>query len=118
MTRLTIRQVWMTAAITLLCPAGSWAQAVANAEIRGVVTDASGAVVPAAQIRATQTDTGYVRNTLSGADGSYALPNLPVGPYKLEVGAKSFANYVQSGITLQVGNNVQINVALQVGGVT
>src|SRR3954454_15822801 len=101
------RQAWLAAIFTLLCPAGLLAQAVANAEIRGVITDASGAVVPAAQVRATQTETGYARSTLSGVDGSYALPNLPVGPYKVEVTVASFANYVQSGITLQVGNNVQ-----------
>jgi hypothetical protein len=34
------------------------------------------------------------------------------------VGAASFSNYVQSGIVLQVGNNVRINVTLQVGAVT
>src|SRR5262245_47025828 len=101
---LTIRQ-FSIAALTLLCPAGLWAQAVANAEIRGVVTDASGAIVPAAKIRVTQTETGYIRTVVSGSDGNYVLPNLPVGPYRLEASAPSFANYVQSGITLQVGNN-------------
>jgi hypothetical protein len=110
--------VCLAAAITLLCPIGLRAQAVANAEIHGVITDVSGAFVPGAQVRATQTDTGYVRTTVSGSDGSYALPNLPVGPYRLEADANSFSKYVQSGITLQVGNNVQINVVLQVGGVT
>src|SRR5262249_6246952 len=62
-------------------------------------------------------ETGRVRATLSGQDGSYVLPDLPVGPYKLEVSAQAFASYVQSGIVLQVGNNVQINVSLQVGTV-
>src|SRR5436309_7497426 len=93
------------------------AQAVANAQIHGVVTDASGAAVPSAQIKATQTETGQIRATASGADGSYVLLNLAVGPYKLEVGSPSFSSYVQSGIILQVGTNVQINVALQVGAV-
>src|SRR5262245_4700524 len=95
-----------------------FAQAVANAEIGGVITDSSGAVVPGAQIRATQTDTGRARSTVSGSDGSYVLPNLPVGPYKLEVSAPAFSNYAQSGITLQVGNNVHINVTLQVGTIS
>ena len=115
---LTIASALLGAALALFHPSAAPAQAVANAEIRGVISDSSGAVVPAAQIKATQTETGRFRTTLSGSDGSYALPSLPVGPYKLEVSAPSFASYVQSGITLQVGNNVQINVALQVGGVT
>jgi hypothetical protein len=94
------------------------AQAVANATIQGEVTDATGAAVPNAQIKAIQTDTGQVTSAVSGATGNYVLPNLPVGPYRLEAGAPAFSTYVQSGIILQVGNNVQINVTLQVGAVT
>lgn len=104
--------------LILLSPTVALAQAVANAEIRGVITDASGAVVPEAKVKATQVETSRVSTTVSGTDGSYVLPNLSVGPYKLEVSAPAFSTYVQSGIILQVGNNVQINVALQVGAVT
>lgn len=94
------------------------AQAVANAEIHGIVQDASGAVVPGAQIRATQIDTGRVQATTSGNDGLYSLPNLPVGAYKIDAVSPAFKSYSQSGIVLQVGNNVQVNVALQVGSVS
>src|SRR5215472_11426975 len=96
----------------------SFAQAVANATIHGEVSDVSGAAVPGAQLKATQTATGQVISTTSGPDGAYVLPNLPIGPYKLKVSAPSFSTYLQSGIGLQVGNNVQINVSLQVGAVT
>jgi hypothetical protein len=104
--------------LILLSPALAHAQAVANAQIQGRITDSSGAAVPSAHLKATQTDTGLIRTTVSGADGSYLLLNLPVGPYKLEAGSPSFSSYVQSGIILQVGSSVQINVALQVGAVT
>jgi hypothetical protein len=46
------------------------------------------------------------------------LPNLPVGPYSLEVSAAGFKTYIQSGIVLQVDNNIQVNVTLQVGSVS
>jgi len=75
-------------------------------------------VIPNAQIKARQTGIGQVRSTASNSDGSYVLPNLPVGPYSIEVTAPAFNSYVQSGVVLQVGNNVQINVTLQVGAVT
>lgn len=117
MKRFTLTTGVILVVLILLSPSAALAQAVANAEIRGVVTDASGAVVPNAQIKATQVETGRARTTVSGNDGSYTLPNLSVGSYKLEVGAPAFSTYVQSGIILQVGNNVQINVALQVGAV-
>jgi hypothetical protein len=104
--------------LLLWCHGLAYGQAVANASIHGQVTDPSGAVVPNAQLRATQTATQQVSSTATAADGSYVLPNLPVGPYRLEVSAPAFSNYVQSGITLQVGNNVLINVTLQVGAVS
>ena len=114
MTRLIIA----ICALMVLSPAGARAQAVANAQIQGVITDASGAAVPGAQVKATQTETGRIGTTVSGTDGTYVLPNLPVGPYRLEVSSPAFSNYVQSGIILQVSANVQINVSLQVGAVT
>ena len=105
-------------ALILWCHTAAYAQAVANAAIHGLVTDASGGVVPNANVKATQTNTGQVLSTATGTDGAYVLPNLPVGPYRLEVSSPAFSNYLQSGIVLQVGNNVQINVTLQVGAVS
>ena len=92
-------------------------QATASAQISGVISDPSGGLVPNAQVTATHVDTGLVRTARSGPDGIYALPNLPVGSYKLEVEAGGFEGYVQTGILLQVGNNVTINVTLHVGQV-
>jgi hypothetical protein len=62
--------------------------------------------------------TGLVRTTLSGPDGLYVFPNLPVGSYRLEVQAAAFETYIQTGILLQVSDKVTINVTLQVGQVT
>jgi len=118
MNRRTIAGWIVTAILVWSIPMRVSAQAVANAEIHGVISDPTGAVIAGVQIKATQTETGQVRTTVSTGDGSYVLPNLPVGPYRLEVTAQAFNNYVQSGIILQVGNNVQINVTLQVGAVT
>ncbi|MGA2987002.1 MAG: carboxypeptidase regulatory-like domain-containing protein [Terriglobia bacterium] len=87
----------------------------ASAQISGVITDPSGAVVPNAKVTATHIDTGLVRTTLGGPDGIYVLPNLPVGSYKLEVQAGGFNTYVQTGILLEVSNIVAIDVTLRVG---
>jgi hypothetical protein len=99
-----------------LCCAGLWAQA--TSQIQGTVQDASGAAVPGAEVKATQTDTSTVRTTTSGADGTYVLPNLPIGPYRLEVSKQGFTTYVQTGIVLQVNSNPTINMALNVGAVS
>ena len=91
----------------------AWAQA--TAQISGTVKDASGAVLPGADVTATQTETGAVRTTVSNETGSYVLPNLPLGPYKLEVGLPGFRTFVQAGIVLQVNSNPVINATLDVG---
>ena len=89
-----------------------------TAQINGSVIDASGLAVPGAAVKATQTATGAVRTVASGADGTYALTNLPIGPYRLEVTKAGFATYTQSGITLQVASNPTIEIGLKVGAVS
>ena len=94
-----------------------WAQAQNTAQIQGTIIDASGAAVPGAEIKATNTDTATVRTATTGAAGDYALPNLPVGPYRLEVTKQGFSTYVQTGIVLQVQANPTVDISLKVGGV-
>src|SRR5579885_3633455 len=109
--------ILLAAAVGPLVRRGS-AQAVAVAEVGGVVSDATGAAIPGAVVKITETDKQLVRTTTTDAQGAYTLPNLPVGPYQLEVNASGFKTYTQSGIILQVGNNVQVNVVMQVGAMT
>ena len=59
-----------------------------------------------------------MRTVFSGADGTYSLPNLPVGPYQLKVVLQGFNTYVRDGIVLQVGSNPEINVTLAVGAIS
>jgi hypothetical protein len=99
------------------CAAPLWGQAVANAQLSGSVVDSTGAAVPGAKVTATQNATGQVRTTFSGTDGAYTLPNLPVGPYQIEVQAKGFTTYLQTGIHLEVSNDLTLNVTLSVGEV-
>ena len=66
---------------TMTCGA-VWAQA--TAQISGAVQDQSGAVLPGVEVTATQTETGIARMTVTNETGHYVLPNLPLGPYKLE----------------------------------
>ena len=78
----------------------------------------SGAAVVGAQVTAKQKDTGSLHTTISGGDGSFILPGLPVGDYSLEVSGAGFKKYIQSGLVLQVGQNVQVNIPLTVGSVS
>ncbi len=91
------------------------AQSTSVAQISGTVTDSTGAAIVNAQVSMTEVDKHQVHSTTSDVTGSYTLPNLPVGPYSLEVKTAGFKDYIQSGIELVVNNNIQINVSMQVG---
>ncbi len=69
----------LMALLTVTCGSRAVAQAVANAQIHGLVHDSSGAVVPCATIVATQTETVHIQTVTSGEDGAYLLADLPVG---------------------------------------
>src|SRR5260370_24137209 len=64
------------------------------------------------------TDKGTVHTGNTTADGRYTFNSLPTGPYRREVQANGFKKYEQTGITVQVAENLTQNVALQVGALT
>src|SRR5258706_6734515 len=73
--------------------------------ILGTVTDPSGAVVSGATVRVRNVGTGQERTTTTSADGSYAIPELPIGTYAVTI--------TQSGFQSSVASNVQVNVATE-----
>ena len=108
--------VLLTIAFIALTGTMVWGQS--TAQISGTARDQSGAVLPGVEITLAQTNTGLVRMVVTNETGSYVLPNLPIGPYKLEAALAGFRTFVQTGILLQVGSSPVINVALEVGQVS
>jgi Carboxypeptidase regulatory-like domain/TonB dependent receptor-like, beta-barrel len=100
----------------LLTTTSAWAQ-LSTAQLSGRITDESGAVLPGVTVTATQTDTGLTRSVTTDASGTYVLPNLPTGPYRLEAALQGFRTYAQTGIVLQVAATPAINVVLAIGNV-
>jgi hypothetical protein len=89
-----------------------------TAQINGTIRDASGLAIPGAAVKVTQTATGVSRTAISGSDGGYVLPNLPIGPYLLEVTKDGFTKYAQSGIVLEVNTAPTVDVSMKVGSVS
>ncbi len=110
-----IRGVLLGILALVFAGAPLWAQATAG--ISGTVRDESGAVLPGVTITATQTDTGLVRTTVSNETGSYTLPSLPLGPYRIEATLQGFRTFAQTGVVLQVNSNPVINPTLGLGTV-
>jgi hypothetical protein len=110
---LTVLAVTLVMTVTSI---DSWAQA--TAQITGTVKDQTGAVLPGVEVTATQTETGIARTAITNETGSYVLPNLAIGPYRLEASLPGFRTYAQTGIVLQVNANPVINATLEVGQVS
>src|SRR6266436_5664398 len=73
--------------------------------ILGTVTDPSGALVAGATVKVRNVGTGQERTTTTSADGSYAIPELPIGTYAVTIS--------QSGFQTSVATNVEVNVATE-----
>ncbi len=85
-----------------------------TATLTGTVTDASGAIIPGANIAATNTSTGVSRSVVSSDSGEFRIPSLPPGSYEITVEREGFRREVRS-ITLQIGQVATVEIALQVG---
>ena len=93
-----------------------WAQG--TAQIIGGIEDPTGALLPGVEITATQTDTGITRTAVSNETGAYVLPNLAIGPYRVEAALPGFQTSAQTGIVLEVNDSRQVDLVMQVGQVT
>jgi len=86
----------------------------ASASLSGTVTDASGAAIQGASVKAVNIDTSYVHTTKTDSVGGFALRSLPTGHYRLIIEAAGFARYQQEGILLTVSLAATQDVHLQI----
>lgn len=89
-----------------------------NAQLTGVVRDSSDAGVPNARIVVTNTGTEISRRTSSNEQGSYVVPLLPPGNYRVTVQADGFKPLERRGLSLAVDQVVRLDFALQIGQMT
>src|SRR3954462_11776247 len=85
-------------------------------EIAGKVTDEQGAVLPGVAIVVTNEETGVFRDIVSGPAGSYFASQLVPGRCRIAAKLQGFHPIERSGLVLQVGKTLTINLALTVGG--
>jgi hypothetical protein len=100
----------------LLSLAGAVAQT-ATGTIVGTVLDATGGGVPGASVTVTNVATNAAGKTTTGAAGTYLVPLLKPGSYRVEVSAPGFKKFLQDGIVLQVQQQARVDISLQVGDV-
>ncbi len=86
--------------------------------INGTVTDASGAVVPGAEVTATQAGTGISSTTTSGSQGNFVFPILPPSTYNITARRTGFEVYTEKAVELRADAAVTVNIMLKPGTTT
>jgi hypothetical protein len=86
--------------------------------ILGTVTDPSGAVVAGAKVTVKNAGTGLERTTETSADGSYALPELPIGTYTVTVTLVGFQTFETTGVAVDIAGERRVDAAMKTGQVS
>ena len=110
-----MRRILYVLCISLLCGLSAHAQ---EAQLTGLITDASGAVVPQASVSLLNQDTGVKYQTESNGAGIYTFPFVKPGPYVVTVEKAGFKTVSRTGIKLDVSQNARIDFTLAVGQTT
>jgi hypothetical protein len=111
---------WMLPILLICGIAGSravLAQSTNSGDIRGSVTDASGALIPDVTVTVLDVETGVSKDYTTNQDGLYDTSSIVAGSYKLTFTKQGFSSFVRGPITVQVGFTT-VNATLKVGGST
>src|SRR5215469_6652493 len=103
-------------ALAILSIAG-WAQ-VLTGRMQGTVTDSQGAVIPGAEIKVANTDNGQTFDTLSNELGTWALPSMSTGVYKVAISLPGFKTVTIENVKVDAAVPATVNAKLEVGSVT
>jgi Carboxypeptidase regulatory-like domain len=113
----SIRYSLFSALITVTFFAISARAQMVGGTISGDVVDPAGAAVSRAQVLIRNDETGSERKITTAEGGTFSAPSVAVGVYTVSVSLEGFAPLTRTGIGLTVGQNVQLHLALTVGGV-
>lgn len=114
---MTATRLLLTAITLLLFSVFSQAQSTAG-RVLGTLTDQSGAAVSGATVVVTDTQRGTSRTAVTDESGSYAVPDLQPGIYKIHVDAKGFKGAERPSVQIEVASDVRADFSLQPGQVT
>jgi len=104
--------------IVAFCAMGVMAQSQASTgQISGIVTDSNGAAVANATVKATNKDTGLLREATASGDGLYTIVLLPPGKYTVVSEASGFSTGTIDDVVVSVGQSNNVNFTLGAGGV-
>jgi hypothetical protein len=105
---------WMVAAVMLVTAAPAFGQATST--FNGRVLDQGDAVLPGVTVTATNVSTGVTRSTVTNAEGSYSMPGLEPGVYRIETELSGFSPSVRQNVNLVVNATLTVDFKLALAG--
>jgi len=110
-----VEKVFLLAVVVCVLTLTTLAQA-NNGRLIGTVSGPDG-LVPNATVTITDNQTGRTRTLTTSAEGAFALPQLEVGTYNVQVSAQGYKTYTATDVKIDVGREYALNVTLAVGSV-
>jgi hypothetical protein len=108
------KQSMVLALFALLVAASAYAQRT-SATVRGTVRDSTQAVLPGATVTVVNTDTGLTRATVTNSVGAYAVPELPIGRYRITAELQGFKTATRTDVILKVADDLGLDFELAAG---
>jgi hypothetical protein len=87
---------------------------IAQSELRGTIVDESGGTLPGVTVTALHVETGTTRTTVTSQAGTYLMPSLPVGTYRVTAELAGFSTVVRDGLRLAVGDSAAVSFTMKV----
>jgi hypothetical protein len=109
-------EAWLMAFVLLLCVIPAAHAQLTTADIVGTVTDATGAVIPNANVTVVNLDTRDQRTAAANASGEYQFTLLPVGRYTVTVKVAGFKTSTTSPLAVEAGDRARSDIKMETGG--
>src|ERR1700761_1265791 len=87
-------------------------------QITGRVNDHNDAVLPNVSVNVVETSTAEKRTVQTNSDGYYTVPSLSPGPYSISLESPGFKKFSRTGLQLEVGQDLRVDVTMELGNVT
>ena len=114
MSRKALWSVLVLASLCLLCLGQNALAQTSLGELKGVIRDSSGAVIPGVNVTLQNQDTNQTRTTMSTETGLYVFPSIPAGNYLITVEHAGFQKF-EGKLVLRVGQQATVDISLVVG---
>jgi hypothetical protein len=106
--------------VAAFCSVGAYAaaQGATSQTLSGSVSDASGAVIPGADVSAKHTGTGVVTTAVTNSEGLFSMPSLRIGTYTVTVTLQGFKTVIVQNVVLTSAAGANVKATLEIGGVS